>query len=122
MITWTTRDRAPLITESVAAFLRGKLPELAVKYGSRVIELGIVNDHVHVLVRLPTKIDIPRLVQGLKGASTRLVNRDGVASPARPLYWASGYDLRSVGLNGLKQARAYLQAQPYHHEDKALRK
>src|ERR1051326_6599076 len=74
LITRTTRDRAPLITARVETFLRDTLPAIAHRNGSEEVELGIVGDHVHVLVRLPVRPDLPRLVQCLKGdrKSTRL--------------------------------------------------
>jgi REP element-mobilizing transposase RayT len=48
--------------------------------------MGIVNDHLHVLLWLQSGIDLPRLVQGLKGASGRIGNRDGVTGE-NPLRW-----------------------------------
>ncbi|PYP53853.1 MAG: hypothetical protein DMD45_00665 [Gemmatimonadetes bacterium] len=59
--------------------------------GTRLIELGIVRNHVYLVLELPPRVDIPRLVQGLKGASARIANRDGVM-PRAPLRWASGCD------------------------------
>ncbi|MSR07008.1 MAG: IS200/IS605 family transposase [Gemmatimonadetes bacterium] len=115
LITWTTRERAPLITARVADYLREALPKLARRYGAEVLEMGIVNDHVHVLARLPARFDVPRLAQGLKGATARVANRDGTAKKGESLYWASGYDLRAVGVHSLKAAKAYLMTQRARH-------
>ena len=117
LIMWTTRDRTPLITAPVEAFLRKSIPDIARRYGARVLEMGIVDDHVHVLLRLPARFDVPRLAQGLKGATARLANRDGHAAKSAPLHWASGYDLRSVGLRELRDAKAYLRTQATPHPD-----
>src|SRR5207249_3649343 len=76
-LTWTTLQRQPLIN-AVAGFLRRFLPKEAQRHGARVLEAGIVADHVHLVLQLLPVINIPRLVQGLKGASARLVNRDGL--------------------------------------------
>src|SRR2546425_10704311 len=72
MLTWTTLRRLPLIHSQAAAFLRRALPEIAGRHGTRVIELGVVRNHVHVVLELPARVDIPRLVQGLKGASAQI--------------------------------------------------
>ena len=121
LMTWTTRDRAPLITAQVAEFLRQAIPEIALRYGTTVLETGIVDDHVHVLVRLPLRPDIPRLAQGLKGATARIANRDGIARKAEPLHWATGYDLRSVSPRGLRDARTYVRSQLMKHRDRVPR-
>src|SRR5436309_5039591 len=74
LLTWTTMCRLPLIHAGAAAFLRRVLPEIARRHGTRVVDLGIVRNHVHLVLELPPHVDIPRLVQGLKGdrKSTRL--------------------------------------------------
>ena len=95
------------------------LPEIARRHGTRVIELGIVRNHVHVVVELPLRIDVPRLVQGLKGASARIANRDGVMPRAR-LRWADGYDLRSLGVRDLRGAIRYVRLQAERHPELAI--
>ena len=81
---------------------------------------GSYPNHVHAIVQLPPIIDIPRLVQGLKGASARIANRDGLMPRAR-LRWADGYDLRSVGVRQLPNAVRYVSTQAEHHPDLAIR-
>src|SRR3989454_1185810 len=114
MLTWTTLRRLPLIHSRAAAFLRRVLPEIARRHDARVIELGIVRNHVHLVLELPARVDIPRLVQGLKGASARIANRDGIMLRAR-LRWADGRDLRSLGVRDLRRAIAYVRAQATRH-------
>jgi REP element-mobilizing transposase RayT len=118
-LTWTTLRRHPLLNPDVARFLDRFLRQEAARHGARVLELGIVSNHVHVIVQLPAVIDIPRLVQGLKGASARIANRDGLMPRAR-LRWADGYDLRSVGVRQLAAARRYVRMQAEHHPDLAI--
>src|SRR5881397_1629315 len=118
-LTWTTLQRQPLINAGVADFLRRFLPREASRHGTRVLALGIVTDHVHLVLRLPPVINIPRLVQGLKGASARLVNRDGL-TPRAPLRWAEGYDLRSVGVRQLRTVIEYVGRQTQRHPELAI--
>ena len=118
-LTWTTVRRLPIIHPTAAAFLRRVLPEIACRHETRVIELGIVRNHVHMVLELPPRFDIPRLVQALKGASARIANRDGIMPRAR-LRWADGYDLRSLGVRDLKRAIRYARIQPLRHPDLAV--
>lgn len=118
-LTWTSLRRLPLITETVAAFLDRFLRQEAGRHAARPLALGMVTDHVHMIVEVPPVFDIPRLVQGLKGASARIANRDGHASP-RPLQWAAGYDVRSVGVRQLAAALRYVERQGERHPERAL--
>ena len=120
LITWTTLRRLPLIHRDAAVFLKRALPSIAERHGARVVEIGVVSNHVHLVVELPLRPDIPRLLQGLKGASARVANRDGVM-PRAPLRWADGYDLRSLGVRELKRAIAYVRAQDQRHPELAIR-
>jgi len=114
-VTWTTRDRRPLIDVETADLLKRLLPRIAERRGATLLELGMVQDHVHGLLRLPPVLDIPRLMQGLKGASSRVVNRDlGRAGNGR-LLWASDYDMRSVSPRALDVARRYVASQGERH-------
>ena len=116
---WTTFARLPLIDGAVAAFLDRFLRVEAGRHGARILETGIVRDHVHVVLELSPTFDVPRLMQGLKGASARLANRDGIAT-RESLRWAQGYDLRSVGPRQLRGAIAYVRSQADRHPKQAL--
>jgi len=113
-LSWTTWARLPLIDEAVAEFLLRFLLAEAKRHGARVVEIGVVRDHIHLLLELPPAYDVPRLVQGLKGASARLANRDGI-SRNKSLRWEAGYDLRSVGIRQLPQVAAYVRDQELKH-------
>ena len=113
-LSWTTWARLPLVDESVAGFLLRFLLAEAKRHGARVIEIGVVPNHVHLLLQLPPAYDVPRLVQGLKGASARLANRDGF-SQNKSLRWETGYDLQSVGIKQLPQVANYVRLQELKH-------
>ena len=114
-LTWTTLRRESLIDASVAAFLRRFVPPQARRHGAQVLEIGILRDHVHVLLDMAPGCPVSQLVQALKGASARLVNRDGIVPAGRPLRWARGYDLRSVSPQALTAACDYVRRQAAHH-------
>jgi putative transposase len=113
LLTWTTRNREPLITPDVDALLMRLLPRVAKAHRTAVLALGIVSDHVHIVLRLPLQFDIPRLAQGLEGSSSRIANRDGIANPR--LAWADGYDVRSIGVRSVQDARDYVRNQKFRH-------
>ncbi len=119
-LTWTTRDRAPLITAALARFLSGFLPAIAAKERATLLALGMVTTHVHLLLRLDPATDIARLVQRLKGGSALLANRDGHAGEHRALRWAKGYNLESVSPRVVPDVGNYVLRQALRHPDQAI--
>lgn len=79
-----------------------------------MLAVGIVRDHVHMLIELPATFNVPRLVQGLKGASARIANRDRITGH-ESLRWAQDYDLRSVGPRQLGAVAGYVRTQANHY-------
>ena len=110
----------PMIGVSEAAFLKRFLPAEAQRHDATMIGLGMVCDHVHVLLRLPGRFDVPRLMQGLKGASARLANQHPNNSRSG-LRWAAGYSAYSVGPRNLKAVADYVRNQAARHPDRAIR-
>jgi REP element-mobilizing transposase RayT len=111
--TWKTWLAAPLIDVRVARQLQAILPLQAAKRGVRIVEAAMVPTHVHVVIEAGTTLDVPMVMQSLKGASARLINRD--RDTRRLLRWERGYDVRSVGRASLPRVRVYLDRQGEHH-------
>lgn len=118
-VTWTTLNRQPLISEPVRRFLEGFLRTKAKQHRATVLAVGMVSDHVHLVVEVGPVFDLPNLMQGLKGASARVANRDGHAE-RRPLQWSPGYDARTVGVGQLRSVINYVNSQATHHPDRAI--
>jgi REP element-mobilizing transposase RayT len=108
-----------MIRATEARFLDRFLPAEAQRHGAVMIGLGMVCDHVHMVLRLPGRIDLPRLVQGLKGGSARLTNQDPKISRTG-LRWAAGYSAFSISPRNLKAAVEYVKRQYARHPDRAI--
>jgi REP element-mobilizing transposase RayT len=116
---WATFRRMPMVGPSEARFLGRFLPAEARRQGAAVIAQGMVCDHVHLVLRIPGRIDMPRLVQGLKGASARYANQDQTIS-LTGLRWEHGYHLVSVSPRDVKATVAYVKSQDKRHPDRAI--
>src|SRR5689334_8963997 len=95
LITWNTADRRRIVDEATADHLLSILPKLAILERARVLELAIIPNHVHAVVRTEFRADLPSLVQRLKGGSSRMINRD--TNPRTRLKWMPKYHVTSVG-------------------------
>lgn len=79
-----------------------------------VEELGIELDHVHLLIQIPPKDSVARVVQILKGGSSRIVRKE-FPDLQEFLWgdslWEDGYFAESVGSKNEKVIRDYIKNQ-----------
>lgn len=116
-LVWTTEKREPLIDAKAARFLSRFLRSIASRYRARVLAMGAVRTHVHVLLSASPQTDWPKLIGHLKGGSSTLWNKDYSVVAGWKLRWAAGYGLSTVGRRQVEMVRAYLRAQPVHHPE-----
>ncbi len=119
-LTWTTRDRVPLVSARVATFLARLLPAIATQERASVLALGMVTTHVHLLLRLDPATSIGRLTQRLKGGSAALVNRELREKGGPAIRWAKGYNVESVSPRAVEAVSRYVECQAERHPDQAI--
>lgn len=69
-LVWATWDRLPLITVPVERLVYPAIRAGCTGLGVEVLELGGIEDHVHLLARIPTTVSIAELAKQVKGASS----------------------------------------------------
>ena len=117
-VVWATWDRLPLLVgESERAVHRSISAECA-RMRADVVAIGGVEDHVHLLVRLPTSLPVAKLAQQVKGASAHLVTH--ITTPDQFFKWQGAYGAFSVSLHDLDTVCAYIQHQREHHVSGSL--
>ncbi len=117
-IVWTTRQREATINADVARFLVRCLRAIVRQERGRLLEIGIVATHVHLLLTLHPLSSIPRLLQRLKGGSGMLINRGLMAGIQ--FRWSDGYNVETVSPSDLPRIRDYVRSQPLHHPGDAI--
>lgn len=118
-LVWTTRDRVASLDIVRAAYLSEHLPIIARQGRARVLAIGIVATHLHMLARVHPTTDIPQLLQRMKGGTAHGIN---AANPSAypPLKWAKGYSVTSVSPGGLERVLAYVNSQHLRHPTEAI--
>src|SRR5436190_21677853 len=71
----TTRDRLPMIDAATKPSLDQFIRKAATQEGVDVVALGIVQTHVHMIVRTGPRIEFARLLQMIKGGSSYAMSR-----------------------------------------------
>jgi len=119
-VVWTTRNRAPIIDSGLARFLSGFLRAVARQERARILEIGLVATHIHLLLRVHPTTNLSRLLQRLKGGSAAIAGKERHSSAGNTLRWAKGYSIHSVSARALATVREYLRAQPLHHPNDVI--
>jgi REP element-mobilizing transposase RayT len=97
------------IRERLWAFLGGTAREL----GMKVLIVGGIEDHVHLLLSLPATISVAEAIHKLKANSSRWVHQ---TFPARRLFgWQKGYGAFSIGVAQAETTIQYIKNQQEHH-------
>jgi REP element-mobilizing transposase RayT len=112
-VTWKTWRNRHVLDLQKADELNRMLPNLARAEGATILEMVIIPDHVHAVIRMNGHLGLPSLMQRLKGTSSRLINRD--RDDSRRLRWFRGYHAQSIGRRDLPNVRRYFEGQAKKH-------
>ena len=97
----------------------GILRELCRQKAIEVLEGHAMPDHIHMLVAAPPQLSPSKLVQFMKGRSSRLLQREFPALRKRywgQHLWARGYYCASVGAVDEQTIRAYIESQRWDED------
>jgi REP element-mobilizing transposase RayT len=112
-IIFSTKNRERSIRADIRPRLHTYLAGIARNLGSTPISIGGVDDHVHLLVRYPSRIAVSDLVMKLKANSSRWIHE---AFPRmRRFEWQDGYAALSVSQSRGPEVRRYVERQEAHH-------
>ena len=77
------------------------------------IEIGGVEDHVHLLLSLPSTMPVAKALQLIKGGSSKWVHD---TFPEQRLFgWQVKYGSFSLSVSQVDKIIAYIKGQPEHH-------
>ncbi len=91
-IVFSTKERAPLITEEIRDRLYPYLGGVIRGEKGSLMEIGGVADHVHLLARFGAAIAVSDMVQRIKGNSSHWLNQQ----PGFWFAWQNGYGAFTV--------------------------
>ncbi len=78
-----------------------------------MVQIGGVEDHVHILAQLSPKVAVSRVLQEIKGSSSRWLNETDLLSSK--FEWQIGYGAFTVSHSKIETVRRYIQTQKEHH-------
>src|SRR6266550_6526509 len=110
---FSTKERRPMITPDLRDRLWPFLGGIARENKMTAIEIGGVEDHVHILLSLPATMAIAKALQLIKGGSSKWVHD---TFPEHRLFaWQEKYGAFSVSESRVDSIIHYIKEQKEHH-------
>lgn len=112
-IVFIPKGRKKALYGKVRKFLAPVFHELASQRGSKIVEGHMIQDHVHMLIKIPPKYSVAEVVGYIKGKSAIAVARQFSGRQRNfngERLWARGYAVSTVGFEEA-QIRAYIKHQ-----------
>jgi len=117
-LNWATWDRLPLLSDELRPDVYACIQAGCDALGAEVLAIGGTEDHVHLLVRLPTTVSVATLVKQVKGASSHMVTHELI--PENGFRWQGAYGAFSVSRSDVSRVCDYIARQEEHHRDQIL--
>lgn len=108
-----TKHREPVLAPDVRAELHPYLAAVLANDGCPSLQVGGVEDHVHLLFALSRTRTIAQVVENVKTSSSKWLKTKG--PDLSGFRWQGGYGIFSVGQNSADAVVAYIRGQEDHH-------
>jgi putative transposase len=120
-LVFVTKYRHPVFTAIHPDRVEAIMGAVCADFGCELVEFNGKTEHVHLLVNLPPTVALSRLVNSLKGVSSRRLRQE-FPDLARHYWrarrlWSGSYFAGSVGGARLNVLRAYSSSSPTPRRD-----
>lgn len=122
-LVFTTKYRRGAIhTDRVRELLRDVMMSVAADAGAEITAIEADGDHVHLLIAYPPQLALSRLVNSMKGVSSRRLRKEGWPEVRSVLwgdaFWSPSYCVVSCGGAPLDIVKAYVENQNSPERDR----
>jgi putative transposase len=109
---FSTKDRRKSITPAIQTRLWPYFGGIARNHGMRALSIGGSDDHVHLLLSIPSTICICDAMRIIKSESSRWMHEKHAQ---KNFEWQEGYGAFSIGHSQLQSTLTYIANQQEHH-------
>lgn len=118
-LVFVTKYRRNVFNKNMLIFLKQTFNDICQNFEAELIEFEGEQDHVHLLIHYPPKLSLSKLVNSLKGVSSRLLRvafKEHISKYYwKNVFWSPSYFVGSCGGASLGVIKKYIQNQkkPY---------
>ncbi len=113
-----TKRRDPMISPDVEPHLYQYMREAAEEADGQIIELGGIEDHVHILAAIRPDVAPSTFMQRVKSESTRRLCAEH--EEFDHFQWQTGFSGFTLPPFDLDRVRSYVRNQKEHHRDESI--
>ena len=114
-LVFVTKYRRSVFTKTVLEDLKEIFASVCQDFEAELVEFEGEKDYVHLLINYPPKVSVSRLVNSLKGVSSRLVRKKRYACIQDKLWagalWSPSYFAASCGGAPISIIKQYIEQQ-----------
>ena len=114
-LVFVTKYRRSIFTKEVLEDLKEIFASVCQDFEAELVEFDGERDHVHLLINYPPKVSVSRLVNSLKGVSSRLIRKKRYACIQDKLWagalWSPSYFAASCGGAPISIIKQYIEQQ-----------
>ena len=114
-LVFVTKYRRKVFTKRVLNALKEIFIHVCADFGATLVECDGEHDHVHLLIDYPPATSVSKLVNSLKGVSSRLIRKTKSPSITKALWgnslWSPSYFAGSCGGASLDVIKKYIESQ-----------
>jgi len=119
-LTWSTKHRMPVIDTRTEEILIRVIPGIARETGCWTHAIGIMPEHVHLALTIPTRLSAADAVKAIKGSSSHLLKHEYDGALDDWQGWQNEYGIVSVSESALPTIVHYVTHQREHHAANTL--
>ncbi len=117
-IVFSTKHRLPLIRDGFQKRLYEYIGGIIRAQSGHLIEIGGIEDHIHILANLSSKKAISDSIREIKANSSKWSNE--LSDLTSRFVWQKGYGAFTVSYSQVESVRFYIQNQREHHQTKTF--
>lgn len=114
-LVFVTKYRRSVFTKAVLEDLKEIFASVCQDFEAELVEFDGEKDYVHLLINYPPKVSVSRLVNSLKGVSSRLIRKKRYACIQGKLWagalWSPSYFAASCGGAPISIIKQYIEQQ-----------
>lgn len=111
-VVWCPKYRRKVLIHGVDVRLKEILLEVATEFQVEIIEMEVMDDHVHILMDIDPQFGVAKVVRYMKGRSSRLLRQEFAWLKSRlPTLWTNSYFVSTVGGAPLSAIKQYIENQ-----------
>ena len=117
-IIYSTKYRKPTIDQVWQDELYGYIGGILRENRGVLLKAGGIEDHVHLLAKLPPTIAVSDMLRLMKANSSKWINE--VKEPKQRFEWQPGYAAFSVSESQVGSVESYIANQREHHQTRTF--